>query len=58
MDVSWNLNSRVLYQPIKSPEIGERWPLVRSCVDRLGLMQDFLRGQDFGIELKFGNFRS
>lgn len=47
MDVSWNLNSRVLYQPIASPEIGEQWPLIRSCVDRLTLMQDFLRGHAF-----------
>jgi SAM-dependent methyltransferase len=48
MDVSWNLNSRILYQPIESPEIGDRWPLVRSCADRLEMMQDFLRGRDFG----------
>jgi hypothetical protein len=48
MDVSWNLNSRILYQPMESPEIGDRWPLVRNCVDRLELMQDFLRNQNFG----------
>lgn len=42
LEVSWNVNQRDLYQPIQSPELGDKWRLVRRCTDRFSMMKAFL----------------
>jgi len=42
LGVFWNKGRRELYQPIDSPELGDKWILVRRCADRLEIMRRFL----------------
>ncbi len=43
LDVFWTKGLRLLYQPVRSPEIGKKWRQVRRCTDRQEMMVNFLR---------------
>ena len=43
LDVFWTKGLRLLYQPVRSPEIGSKWRKIRQCDDRLDMISAFLR---------------
>lgn len=51
LSMSWLQGARELYQPLPMPELGDGWPLVRRCNDRLAKVLaavDFLEDQGGG----------
>jgi hypothetical protein len=46
IQMSWLDGDRKLYQPLDAPELGQSWPVVRRCTDRLDKMVGFLAGRD------------
>jgi O-antigen/teichoic acid export membrane protein len=51
LGVYWTKGRRELYQPISSPELTDRWVLVRRCTDRLAMMKQFLSDCAFGPDV-------